>query len=148
MTFRQKAAGVLRRVGGAYVWSVAGDWREVRENAGRLSERLKGLRNRQYRSERFAEAVERLGLTEAALRKRQDQLSGLAVLYEVIAGLALLFIMAAPFSEHPINHALMSIGVAGVAGAKFLAARFRVAQIRARELFGFKDWLFGRVGQW
>lgn len=139
--------GVVRRVGSLYVWSIAGDWKEVRENAGRLRERFRALRNRRYRDEDFDEAVARLGLSRETLRHRHDQLAGLSMLYATITAIALVFAIAAPFSEHPINHALMSIGVATVAGSKFLAARFRVAQIRAGELFGFREWLFGKTGQ-
>lgn len=146
MAFGKKAVGIVRRVGSAYVWSIAGDWREVRENAGRLRERLRALRNRRYRDEDFDEAVDRLGLSKERLRQRHDQLSGLAMLYGTITLIALGFVCAAPLSEHPINHALMSIGVAVVAGSKFLSARFRVAQIRAGQLFGFKEWLFGTGG--
>jgi len=147
MAFRKKAMGVVRRVGSAYVWSIAGDWHEVRENASRLRERLRSLRNGKYREEDFDGAVARLGLSKETLRQRHDLLVGLSMLYATITVIALAFAVAAPFSGHPINHALMSIGAAVVAGSKFLAARFRVAQIRAGELFGFKQWLFGKAGQ-
>lgn len=136
-----RVQGITRRVGRAYVWSVAGDWREVRDNAGRLRDRLRDLRNRRYRDEDFDEAVARLGLSKERLRQRHDQLFGLAMLYGTIALIALAFVCAAPFSEYPINHALMSTGVAVVAGSKFLSARFRVAQIRAGQLFGVGEWL-------
>lgn len=140
---RRRVMGLVRRVGAAYVWSIAGDWREVRENAGRLRERFRALRSRRYRNEDFSTAVARLGLSKERLRRRHGQLYGLSVLYALIMAIALAFVCAAPFSEHPFNHALMSIGVAIVAGSKFLAARFRAAQIRAGRLFGFKEWLFG-----
>lgn len=144
MAFGKKAMGVARRVGSVYVWSIAGDWREVRENAGRLRERLHGLRNRKYREESFDCAVERLGLTKEQLRQRQDQLFGLSVIYGLIVVIAVVFLCVAPLSAHPVNHALMSLGVIIVAGTKFLAARFRVAQIHSRRLLGFKEWLLGK----
>lgn len=145
MAFGKKAIGVVRRVGSAYVWSIAGDWKEVRENAGRLRDRLHGLRNREYREESFDDAVERLGLTQERLRQRHDQLFGLSMIYGLIALIAVGFLCVTPLSEHPFNHALMSLSVLIVAGTKFLAARFRVAQLRAGRLFGFKVWLFGQV---
>lgn len=142
MALRKKTAGAMRRVGSAYVWLIAGDWQEVRENASKLRERFRVLQNRRYRDEDFDEAVARLMLSKERLRQRHDQLVGLAMLYGTITLIALLFVCAAPLSEHPINHVLMSLGVMVVAGSKFLSARFRVAQIRAGQLFGFKEWLF------
>ncbi len=137
--------GIVRRVGRAYVWSITGDWREVRENAGRLRDRLRALRNRRYRDEDFDEAVDRLGLSKESLRQRHDELTSLSVLYAVIVVIGLGFLAAAPQSEHPINHALMSIGVVIIAGSKCLVARFRVAQIKAQRFFGFGEWLKGML---
>lgn len=135
----------IRRVGKAYVWSVAGDWSEVRENASRVGQRLRGLLGRKYRDESFADAVDRLGLSQESLRQRHDQLAGLSIVYGVIVVVALGFFGVTPLSDHPFSHALMSLGTAILAGTKFLAARFRVAQIRAGQLFGFWEWLFGKV---
>ncbi len=142
----QRTRTAIRRVGKAYVWSVAGDWSEVRENAERVRQRLRGMLRRRYRRESFAEAVDRLGLTNEALRQRHDQLAGLSVVYGLIAVVALGFFAATPLSDHPFSHALMSLGTVVLAGTKLLAARFRVAQIRAGQLFGFWEWLFGRTG--
>ena len=135
--------GAARRVGKAYVWSIAGDWREVRENFGKLRARLAELRNSRYLDESFAEAVDRLGLTRAQLHQRHDQLFGLSVIYGLIVLVAFGFLCATTYSPHPINHALMSIGVALVAGSKFLATRFRIAQIKSQRFFGFGEWLRG-----
>jgi hypothetical protein len=144
----EKKPGIIRRVGSVYVWSIVGDWSEVRDNARRVRERFDQLRSRRYRKENFADAVARLGLTNECLCARHDQLSSLSVIYGLIVLVAFGSLCAAPWSEHPINHALMSIGVALVAGSKFLASRFRAAQIRAGKLFGFKDWLLGKAGGW
>lgn len=145
MAIGQKVKGAARRVGKAYIWSVAGDWREVRENFSRLRARLDELRNPKYRNESFDDAVSRLGLTKAELHRRHDQLLGLSAIYGLIVLVAIGFLCLAPYSSHPINHALMSLGVIIVAGSKFLASRFRVAQIRAGQLFGFKEWLLGKT---
>ena len=141
----ERKKGIIRRAGSAYAWSIAGDWREVRENFGKLRARLAELRNAQYLDESFNEAVDRLGLTQAQLHQRHDQLFGLSVIYGLIVMVAFGFLCATTYSPHPINHALMSSGVIIVAGSKFITARFRVAQIRAGRLFGFKEWLFGKT---
>lgn len=143
----QKTKTAIRRVGKAYVWSVTGDWSEVRENAERVHQRLRGLLHRKHRRESFAEAVDRLELTNEMLRQRHDQLAGLSVVYGLIVVTALGFFAASPLSDHPFSHALMSLGAVVLAGTKLLAARFRVAQIRAGQLFGFWEWLFGRTSK-
>jgi hypothetical protein len=135
--------GIVRRVGRIYAWSILGTWREVRENASRLGQRLRELRDYRHRFETFTDAVDRCGLTTERLVKRHDELTSLAVLYAVIVIISLGFLAAAPQSEHPINHALMSIGVMLVAGSKFLVTRFRIAQIKAKRFFGFGEWLRG-----
>lgn len=139
--------GIFRRAVSAYAWSIAGDWREVNGNAKRLRARLAALRNFKYREESFDDAVNRLGLTKAELHRRHDQLLGLSAIYGLIVLVAIGFFCIAPYSTHPVNHALMSLGVIIVAGSKFLASRFRVAQIRSRWLFGFKEWLLGGIAK-
>lgn len=143
----ERKKGIIRRAGSAYVWSIAGDWQEVKENAGRLRARLAALRNFKYRDESFGDAVSRLGLTKEQLHRRHDQLFGLSIVYGLIVIVALGFLCATPYSPHPINHALMSVGVTVLAGSKFITARFRVAQIRYGRLFGFKEWLLGGVAK-
>ncbi len=140
----EKEKGIVRRVGRMYAWSIIGSWREVRENASRLGQRLRELRAGPRRHETFTDAVDRFGLTTERLVRRHDELTSLSVLYAVIVVIGLGFLAAAPQSEHPINHALMSIGVMLVAGSKLLTARFRIAQIKAQRFFGFWDWLLQR----
>lgn len=142
---KKAEAGMVRQVGRAYAWSILGNWREVRENASRLQERLRQLRDGQPRRETFTDAVDRFGLTKERLLKRHDELTSLSVLYGVISVLGLAFLLGASYSEHPINHALMSSGVVLVAGSKFLATRFRIAQIKAQRFFGFGEYLKGLI---
>lgn len=143
----ERKKGIFRRAGSAYAWSIAGDWQEVKENAGRLRSRLAELRNSKYREESFGDAVSRLMLTKEQLHHRHDQLFGLLVIYGLIVIVALGFLCATPYSPHPINHALMSVGVMILAGSKFITARFRVAQIRSGRLFGFKEWLLEGIAK-
>ena len=146
MTAAEKK-GIIRSAGSAYVWSIAGDWSEVKENAGKLRARLHELRNRRYREETFDDAVKRLDITKERLHQRHDQLLGLSIIYALICIVVFGFLCATQFSPHPINHALMSIGVMLLAGSKFITARFRVAQIRSGQLFGFKEWLLRGVAK-
>lgn len=103
-------------------------------------------KKQQYRVETFQDAVERLALTDKDLAERYSELSGMAFLYGFVTLIALVFFMLTPLSAHPFNNFLMSLGVAWMSGAKWVTTRFRMAQIRSRELFGFWDWFFGRTG--
>lgn len=141
-----KVVGVTKRVGKAYVWSITGDLKEVRENAQRLRDRIHGLMHRKYAQESFEDAVERFGISAQDLKKRHDMLSALSLLYGAIFIVALISLGASFFSPHPVNHALMSVGVMLIAGTKFLAARFRLDQIRQRKLFSFKGWFYQMIG--
>ncbi len=141
----KKIVGAAKRVTTAYVWSITGDWRNVREQATQMRERLHLLRDRKYRIEQFDHAVARQGLDRQFIAHRYQQLTGMAALYGLIAVVAIAFLVAAPWSEHPFSHACLSLGVAGLAGSKYLVARFRADQIHAGELFGFWQWLTGRV---
>lgn len=143
MSGNEQDTGIVRRVGRLYAWSILGTWREVRDNATRLQQRLRQLRDGPRRHETFTDAVDRFGLTTERLVKRHNELTSLSVLYAVIVVIGLGFLAAAPQSEHPINHVLMSIGAIVVAGSKFLVTRFRIAQIKAQRFFGFGDWLRG-----
>ncbi|KAG0166433.1 hypothetical protein DFQ30_007198 [Apophysomyces sp. BC1015] len=119
------AARVAKRVGGFYAWTVAGDLQERKDDFKWIKARLDGILNRRFRHESFDEAVARLGLTDEDLKKRTDYLASLGFLFGLITALALLFLAATPLSPSPLNHALMSSGVACVAGTKYLAIRFR-----------------------
>lgn len=141
-----RSARVAKRVGGFYAWTVTGDLQERKEDFKRIKARLDGILNRRFRHESFDEAVARLGLSDEDLKKRADYLASLGFLFGLISALALLFLAATPLSPSPLNHALMSSGVVFVAGTKYLAIRFRVAQIRKRAFFEFKDWVLRREG--
>lgn len=143
-----RTARAAKRVGGFYLWTVAGDLQERKDDFKRIKDGVNNILNRSYRNESFEDAVARKGLTEKDLVERANSIAALGFLYGLITVIAFLFLLATPLSAHPINHALMSVGVSFVAGSKFLASRFRVAQIRARSFFDFKEWLYGRKGAW
>lgn len=141
-----RTARAAKRVGGFYLWTVTGNLQERKDDIKRIKDGVNSILNRSYRSETFEDAVARKGLSEKDLAQRADSIAALGFLYGLITLIAILFLLATPLSPSPINHALMSAGVSFVAGSKFLAARFRVAQIRSRSFFDFKEWLWGRKG--
>ncbi|MDH0342146.1 hypothetical protein [Chromobacterium haemolyticum] len=137
---------VVKRVGGFYLWTVAGNLQERKDELKRIKEGVHAILHRKYRTETFADAIARKGLSSADLEQRAKTLAAYGFLYGLITLIAIVFLFATPLSPRPINHALMSSGVAIVAGTKVLAIRFRVAQIRARSFFEFKEWLWGKKG--
>ncbi len=144
MSLLGKVAGGAKKVGRFYVWTITGDLNELKENTKSIKDRFSGILHREYRNETFEQAVERLRVTDRDLAERLSHLSGIAFLYGLVAAIAFLFFLATPLSVNPLNHGMMSFGVGFMSGAKFLTTRFRMAQIRARELFGFKEWLLGK----
>ena len=137
-----RSARAAKRVGAFYIWTVTGNLDDLKANTKNIKEGVKGILNRRYRRESFDDAVRRLKLSENDLNARVDHLSALAFLFGLITLIALIFVVVTPLSHSPVNHALMSIGVMVVAGAKLLTTRFRIAQIKNRKFFEFKDWLF------
>lgn len=137
---------LAKRTGKFYVWTVTGDLQELKASLQRLKANSARVLHPEFRNESFSEAVARQGLHEAELDKRADYLASLSFLFGLIAAMAGIFLVATPLSPSPVNHALMSIGVFVVAAAKCAALRFRVAQIRRRQFFEFKDWLLRRLG--
>lgn len=153
MAAKEKGPGVFargaraaRRVGGFYLWTVTGDLKERKDDFKRIKARVDGILNRKFRHETFDDAIARLALTDDDLNGRADYLASLAFLFGLIAVLSLMFLLATPWSPSPANHAAMSFGVACLSGSKYLATRFRVAQIRQRQFFEFKDWILRRTG--
>jgi len=136
-----RIAGGAKRAAKAYAWSLTGDLDGIKNLGKRMKQRREQLKARTYRTETFAEAVSRMKLSDAALAKRAEYLASLAFLYGLIVVVALLFLLVSPWTAHPFNQGLLSIGVIALAMTRFLSARFRVAQIRQRALFGFKEWL-------
>ncbi len=141
-----RAAKTARHIGSFYIWTVAGNFKELRDNTKRIKDGFKGILNRHYRHESFEDVVQRLNLSEDDLNQRADFLAALAFLFGLIAVIAFFFLLATPLSPSPINHAMMSFGVAFVAGAKYVTTRFRVAQIRARNFFDFSAWFTRNTG--
>ncbi len=126
--------------------SLAGSFARIGRSMSAAVRAGAGVSKKQYRVETFQAAVERLALTDNDLAERFSQLSGISFLYGLVTVIALVFFLLTPLSQHPINNFMMSLGVAWMSGAKFVTTRFRMAQIRSHELFGFGDWFFGRTG--
>ena len=93
------------------------------------------------RHESFDEAVVRLGIGEDDVSERYKVLSRLAWTYGLVAGVALLMLVASPFVRHSASQFFISLGLLGVMGARCLISRFRMAEIRARRLMSFQEWI-------
>jgi uncharacterized membrane protein (DUF485 family) len=121
----------LKFVGRAYVWSIAGNFDEMKQNIKRIGKRLDQLKNHQYRQESFEEAIRRHGLSEENLKKKAEFLSAISSLYGLVAIISFMFLLFSYWYAHPYNHAVMSFGVLLIGSIRYLTIRFRIAQIRA-----------------
>jgi len=142
----RKAGRVATKVGKFYLWTVTGNFDERKREFRRLKDGVHRILNRKFRTETFDEAVSRKGITDQQLQDQAKYLAAMAFLYALVAGIAFLFLLGAGYTPHPMNHLLMATGVFCLALTKFLGCRFRVAQIKRRQLFSFGTWITGRAG--
>lgn len=129
-----------------YRTSLMGDVSVITKSVKRTRERLAelaGLARKEAKRETFAEAVARLGLSDAQLLHTQQGLELKAAVWFALCAVAFVFLVMSVVSVHPVSQAALSIGVMALAASHAVKARFRAAQIRRRELFDFAAWLFG-----
>jgi uncharacterized membrane protein len=130
-----------------YRKSLLGDVSVISDSVKRTRERLAALAGQQrkeVRHETFADAVMRLCLTDDRLQRRQQEFEFTAAVWFALCAVAFVFLVLSIVSAHPVSQAALSIGVMALAASHAIKARFRAAQVRQRELFGFTAWLFGR----
>lgn len=156
---QQKKHGIVRRgaagLGKAWAYSlgITSLWREGQRIGGHLGTGFEYVRRKltdspaNYRKETFEEAVERLGLDEAHLVKQARAFNVRAFSWLASMSLAFLWMMWAPWSDSPISHFFLCLGVMILSFSKFITWRFRYCQIRDRELFSFGPW-FSNPGRW
>lgn len=101
-------------------------------------------RKRVVRVETFSQAVERQGLTEADIQRRQGEIKAAADLVLLMSILFLSLTVIGTIRDW--SFMLVSLFWVGSIWTvcEALVWRFRFDQVRHRELFGFKDWLRGR----
>lgn len=130
-----------------YRTSLLGDVSVISDSVKKTRERLAALAGqdrKEARHETFADAVARLGLTDDRLRRRQQEFEFTAAVWFSLCAVSFVFLLLSVVSAHPVSQAALSIGVMALAASHAIKARFRAAQVRQRELFGFTAWLFGR----
>lgn len=110
--------------------------------AGRIGELVKEiLQRRKARRETFAEAVERLHLTEADLQQRLQEFPFRAALWFLGFAVSFSFLVVSPLVSNPISHALNAAGGMVLGLSCWLSWRFRTAQLRDRTLYSFGSWM-------
>jgi intracellular multiplication protein IcmV len=120
-------------------------WKNLKENNQRLGALMKVLfapSKINITPETFAEAVARLGLTEADISARQQYFKRLAILYALIAVALLVYAFYLLFVEETALGFAMSLAVVWMALALGFKQHFWYTQMRVRRLgLSFKDWL-------
>lgn len=154
-----KKHGIVRRGAGglgkawAYSLGFTGLYNTGKRIAGNLSDAGAHVRRKlndspeNYRHETFEEAVERLGLDEAHLVRQARDFNIRAFSWLTSMVLATLWMMWAPWSDSPVSHFILCLGLMIMSFSKFISWRFRACQIRDRELFSFGPWI-RNPGRW
>lgn len=156
---QQKKRGIARRavVGVGKAWSyslgITSAVREAVRIGGKVADGYRFVRNKladgphNYRHETFAEAVERLGLDEAHLIRQAKafNLRGYSWLAALL--LATAWLAGAAWSDAPVAHVILCLGVMILAFSKAITFRFRACQIRDNALYSFGPWFFS-PGRW
>ncbi|ODU49649.1 MAG: hypothetical protein ABS98_09795 [Lysobacteraceae bacterium SCN 69-48] len=89
------------------------------------------------RHETFAEACDRLGLTEEDVVRRRDELQMAARVFLMVACASLLVFGYLPWSPHPVSHGLFSLLVLAMALTRYSVLRWRQAQCEQCELMTY-----------
>lgn len=120
-------------LGFSYLWNSA-------KNISRINKNL-FVPKKAVRMETFEEAVARLNLTEADLKKRTQQLLITTYLYSVIT-LALLALAVYLFINNDLAPSLLAVAVTILACVFIFREHFHYVQMKRRRLGGgFKAWL-------
>ena len=148
---KQSAAGLGR----GWAWSLG--LTSFKNEGVRITNNVSGLGRYVHRKlteqpscrhEKFDDAVQRLGLTDADLIRQAKAFNSRAANWFLSAAIGLLWLAFLPTSSSPFSHALLCSGVILMSSAKAVTWRFRFCQIREQELFGFGEWLRGEAGKW
>lgn len=155
----QKKHGFARRatVGVAKAWayslgitSLAREGQRIAGNMGALGAHVRRKLNdspANYRHEAFEEAVERLELDEAHLVRRGQDFNTRAASWFAALMLATGWLAYIPWSDAPLQHFILCLGLMFMTFSKSITWRFRYCQIRDAELYGFGPW-FRSPGRW
>lgn len=156
---QQKKRGIMRRAsvgiakGWVYSLGITSAYREVQRIGGNLSAIGAQARRKltdspeNYRHEGFADAVERLGLDEAHLVRRARAFNVRALSWLAAMALATVWLAYIPWSNAPVQHFVLCLGIIFMTFCKAITFRFRVCQIRDHELYSFGPW-FRSPGRW
>ena len=129
-----------------YRTSLVGDLSVISKSFSRTRERFAKLaeeREASARHETFQEATQRLGISEDRLEKTLHALELRAAIWFALCAVAFCSLTLSGISAHPVNQAVLSIGVLLLGASQAAKSRFRAAQIHRRQLFGFWAWLTG-----
>lgn len=155
-----KKPGVARRavVGVAKAWSYSIGLTSLARELGRIGGNVAAVGGyvrrkladgpHNYRNEKFGEAVERLGLDETQLIRQAQAFNKWTFWWLAALLLATFWLAGAVWSNAPVLHVILSVGMMLVAFAKGITWRFRFCQIRDAELYSFGPWFWSLGGKW
>ncbi len=135
----QKVGRGVRAAGRWYKYALIGDTRQVMQSAAAIRGRMAEIMNAgaEARHETFAEACDRLGLSEEDVVRRRDELQMAARVFLMVACASLLVFGYLPWSPHPVSHGLFSLLVLVMALTRYSVLRWRQAQCEQCELMTY-----------
>lgn len=160
MDQQQKKHGIARRavVGVGKAWSYSIGLTSLTRELGRIGGNVAAVGGyvrrkladgpHNYRNEKFEEVVERLGLDEAQLIRQARAFNKWTFWWLAALLLATLWLAGTVWSNAPVLHVILSVGIMLVAFAKGITWRFRFCQVRDTELYSFGPWFWSLGGKW
>lgn len=139
--------GAGRWLAKASLYSFVGDRKafieERKRNFGMIRQLGESLRSRpeERRRETFDEAMTRQGLTAPDIKAIDVSLGRQSRIYMLALAVIFAVFCMLPWVRSPWTHIVLCVSLGGYCGAILLRVRFRLAQVRAQELFPFMTWL-------
>lgn len=159
MEQKKQKRGIVRRAGGglakawAYSLGFTGLYRDGQRIAGNLAALGTNVRRKltdspaNYRHETFEAAVQRLDLDGVHLIRQARAFNVRAASWFLALMLSTGWLAYLPWSDSPIQHFILCLGLMFMTFAKSITWRFRYCQIRDAELYSFGPW-FRNPGRW
>lgn len=150
----QQQRGIVRRASTnvakawAYSLGITSLVREGQRIAGNLATLGGQVRRKladspaNYRHETFEAAIERLDLDEVHLVRQARAFNTRASSWFLALMLATGWLAYIPWSDSPVQHFVLCLGVMMMTFCKSITWRFRFCQIRDQELYSFGPWFF------
>lgn len=137
-----RARRIVRRMGAFYLYPLHSTRRQFQESVERTKARLEALKALPIKTETFAEAVARQGLSpeDLALLIRRHQTNKIVFLIAaIVAGLTGFYALFG-YPEPALGQFLLALTMGAIAVVRWLQSAMRADQLADQELYSFRTW--------